>query len=359
MTRLTAGLIGATTALSILSFLSEAAAADVAKEFPPEYAGPTEPAKAPKGLKVGIVSCSASLKGCQAQANSSAEAARAVGWTVQMYDGKANPKNQAAAVLDALAWGANVIIGQSLDYRSLQLPLKEAKKAGVLVVSVGVGGDAPNPMPVLEPGQLAWEFAVDVDNFALGAEIGNWIVKDSGGKANVIVYDDIEFDSVAVMHKGVMDLLKKCEGCKAAEDAFTASQIATNLGQQVVGYLRTHPDVNYVYAPYDPSAFAMAAAIRQAGMGDRVKLVSVLGDQENLDLIRKGDIQVATGAYDTSYTGYAIVDQIIRYLNKQPLFVPHNENVPFTVIDKTNVPPPGGNYATSNGYKEKFLKLWQ
>jgi len=33
--------------------------------------------------------------------------------------------------------------------------------------------------------------------------------------------------------------------------------------------------------------------------------------------------------------------------------------VPFTVIDKTNVPPPGGNYATSNGYKEKFLKLWQ
>ena len=123
----------------------------------------------PRELKVGIVSCSASLKGCQAQADSSAEAARAVGWTVQMYDGKANPKNQAAAVLDALAWGANVIIGQSLDYRSLQLPLKEAKKAGVLVVSVGVGGDAPNPMPVLEPGQLAWEFAVDVDNFALGA----------------------------------------------------------------------------------------------------------------------------------------------------------------------------------------------
>ncbi len=341
------------------SFGLQALAAEVAKEFPPEYAGPTEPAKAPKGIKVGIVSCAASLKGCQAQADSSAEAARAVGWEVQMYDGKANPKNQAAAVLDALAWGANVIIAQSLDYRSIQLPLKEAKKAGVPVVSVGVGGDLPNPMPVLEPGQLAWEFAVDVDNFALGGAIGDWIVKNSDGKANIIVYDDVEFDSVAVMHKGIMATLNKCGGCKVAEDAFTASQISTNLGQQVVGYLRTHPDVDYVYAPYDPSAFAMAAAIRQAGLADRIKLVSVLGNEENLDLIRRGDVQIATGAYDTSYTGYAIVDQIIRYLNKQPLFEPHNENVPFTVLDKTNLPPPGGNYATQNGYKEKFLKLWK
>ena len=188
------------------------------------------------------------------------------------------------------------------------------------VVSVGVGGDAPNPMPVLEPGQLAWEFAVDVDNFALGAAIGNWIVKDLGGKANIIVYDDVEFDSVAVMHKGVMDLLRKCEGCKAAEDAFTASQIATNLGQQVVGDLRTHPDVNYIYAPDDPSAFAMAAAIRQAGMGDRAKLVSILGDQDSNS--PQGRHPDSDRRLHTSYTGYAIVDQIIRHLNKQPLFGP-------------------------------------
>jgi len=350
-------LLNSATICSAIGFASVAWAAEVAKEFPPEYAGPTTPAKAPKGIKLGIVSCAASLKGCQAQADSAAEAAKAVGWEVTMYDGKANPKLQAAAVLDALSAGANVIIASSLDYRSLQLPLKEAKKAGVPVVSIGVGGDLPNPVPKLEPGQLSWEFAVDVDNRALGRSIADWIVKDSGGKANIIVYDDVEFESVATMHKGVMDGLKACSGCVAEESAFTASQISTNLGQQVTGYLRNHPEKNYIYAPYDPSAFAMVAAIREAGLGDRVRVVSILGDEENLDLIRKGDIQVATGAYDTKYTGYALVDQIIRHLNKQPLFEPHNENVPYTVLDKTNLPDKGGNYATKNGFQAYFQSV--
>ena len=324
----------------------------------PEFAGPSEPAKAPAGIKIGVVSCAASLKGCQAQADSTAEAAKALGWEVAMFDGKANPKTQANAILDALAWGANVIVAVSVDYRSIQLPLKEAKKAGVPVVALGQGGDTPNPLPVLEPGQLAWEFAVDVDNFALGQLIGQWIINDSDGKANIVVYDDVEFDSVHRQHEGIMDALSKCSGCTVTPDTFTASQVATNLGQQVVGYLRAHPDVNYVYAPYDPSAFPMAAAIRQAGMKDRVKLASLLGNEENIDLIRRGDVQVATVAFDTRYSGYAMVDQIIRYLNKQPLFEPHGENVPHIVLDKTNLPEKG-NWASSNGYQEKYLSLWK
>jgi ABC-type sugar transport system substrate-binding protein len=338
---------------------SAAPALAASTEYPSEFGGPTEPAKAPKGIKIGIVSCAASLKGCQAQADSAAEASKLVGWEVNMFDGKANPKTQATAMLDALAWGANVIVAVSLDYRTIQLPLKEAKKAGVPVVAVGQGGDTPNPLPVLKDGELAWDFAVDVDNRALGSAIADWIIKDSDGKANIIVYNDPEFEGVVNQHHGVMDTFAaKCSGCTVVADEFTASTVATTLGQQVVGYLRAHPDVTYVYAPYDPSAFAMAAAIRQAGMGDRIRLVSLLGNEENIALIRKGDVQVATAAFDTRYSGFATVDQIIRYLNKQPLFEPHGENVPYTILDKTNLPEKG-NWASSNGYVEKFQALWK
>lgn len=352
--RCLAVVFGLAAALSI----SAAPVMAASTEYPPQFGGPTEPAKAPKGIKIGIVSCAASLKGCQAQADSAAEAAKAIGWEVAMFDGKANPKTQGTAMLDALGWGANVIIAVSIDYRTIQLPLKEAKKAGVPVVALGQGGDTPNPLPVLKDGELAWEFAVDVDNYALGQGIANWIIQDSGGKANVIVYNDREFNSVNRQHEGVMDALAKCAGCKVAADEFTASTIATTLGQQVVGYLRAHPDVTYVYAPFDPSAFVMAAAIRQAGMADRVRLASLLGNEENIDLIRKGQVQVATIAFDTAYSGYAAIDQIIRHLNKQPLFEPHGENVPYLVLDKTNLPEKG-NWASANGYKEKFLALWK
>jgi ribose transport system substrate-binding protein len=350
------GTLAAGALLGVAALTCTAAAPSYAADD--GFHGPTQPAKAPKGIKVGIVSCAAALKGCQLQADSAAEAAKAVGWEVAMFDGKVNPKVQASAMLDALSWGANVIIAASIDYRSIQLPLNEAKKAGVAVVALGQGGDTPNPLPVLAPGQLGWTFAVDVDNLALGHAIGEWIVKDSGGKANLVAFDDKEYDSVDTQHKGVMEALAKCGGCKVTEQFFAASQIATNLGQQVVGFLRSHPDVDYVYAPYDPSAFAMVAAIRQAGMSSKVKLASLLGDAENLDLIRRGDTQVADVAFDLHYSGYAAIDQIIRYLNKQPLFEPHGENVPYEVLDKTNLPA-SGDWMSHSGYKEKFLALWK
>ena len=201
-------------------------------------------------------------------------------------------------------------------------------------------------------------FRVFTHNFGLGKSIGEWIIKDSAGKANVVAFNDKEFDGVVSQHAGIMDAFSKCPGCKADEQTFSANQIATNLGQQVVGYLRAHPDVNYVYMPYDPAAFAIAAALRQAGLTERVKLASLLGDEENIDLIRKGGGQVADVAFDTTYEGYAAVDQIIRYLNKQKLFEPHGENVPMKVLDKTNLPDKG-NWIADNGYKEKYLKLWK
>lgn len=350
--RLRSAMLAAVAAISIGAWVAPAAAADQ------PFAGPTEPAKAPKGVKLAIVSCSATLKGCQIPSDTAAEVAKGLGWEVAMFDGKANPKTQASAMLDALAWGATVIIAESIDYRSIQLPLSEAKKRNVAVVAVGQGGDSPNPLPKLEPGQIGWTFAVDVDNLALGHAIGDWIIKDSDGKANVVVFNDLEFEGVTRQHEGVMEALAKCSGCVATEQQFAASQIATNLGQQVVGFLRAHPDVTYVYAPYDPSAFAMVAAIRQAGMGKRVKLASLLGDEENLDLIRRGDVQVADIAFDLRYSGYAVIDQIIRYVNKQPLFEPHGENVPYEVLDKTNLPEKG-NWTSPNGYKEKFEALWK
>jgi hypothetical protein len=67
---------------------------------------------------------------------------------------------------------------------------------------------------------------------------------------------------------------------------------------------------------------------------------------------------VADIAFDLQYSGYAAIDQIIRNLNKQPLFEPHREKVPYEVLDKTNLPEKG-NWTWSNGYKEKFQALWK
>jgi hypothetical protein len=68
---------------------------------------------------------------------------------------------------------------------------------------------------------------------------------------------------------------------------------------------------------------------------------------------------VADAAYENEYMGWAMADQIIRTLNKQPLFDPHGENLPFTVLDKTNLPSPGSDWVANFDYKSKFLSLWK
>ena len=128
-----------------------------------------------------------------------------------------------------------------------------------------------------------------------------------------------------------------------------------------MSYLRSHPQVNYVYAPYDPSAVAMVTAIQGAGMASKVKLFSYLGNQQNLGFVKDGQVQAVDGAVDNTYNGYAVVDQAIRLLDKMPLAKPYNENVPIQVLDAGNV---GNSAKKATGwvapynYESRFVKLW-
>ena len=54
-----------------------------------------------------------------------------------------------------------------------------------------------------------------------------------------------------------------------------------------------------------------------------------------------------------------LLEAQINILKKQPLFEPHDEGTPFQVLDKTNLPPEGQDWATKSDYKDRFLKLWQ
>jgi ABC-type sugar transport system substrate-binding protein len=331
-----------------------------AQQVPAEYAGPTEPAKAPEKLKVTAITCLSILHGCVSPAEGLQHAGKELGWDVTISDGGGNPRQQNSAILDAVSAGSDVIALIAIDPAAVQLGLKAAKDAGVLVVSGSSGIDSPNPVAQPAEGANWVAFDVSPDYGALGRATADWIIKDSGGKANLALFSDKEFPSVLAFEAGLLEGLKKCTECVISpQQYFTGNQVGSTLAQQTVGYLRANPDTNYLFSPFDPAAGAQVPAIMQAGLGDKVKLIGVLGDQQNVDFIRKGVVQVADGAYDNEYMGWAIADQIIRTLNKQPLFEPHGENLPFTVLDKTNIPEPGSDWVADFDYKSKFLELWK
>jgi ribose transport system substrate-binding protein len=330
------------------------------QEMPATFHGPSIPAKPPKNMKVGIVPCAAQFRGCQAPADAAAEAARAIGWSVTMYDGGGTQQKQNASILDAISAGANIVFTIGIDANFIQLALNAAKANGVPIISGSEGTDSPNP--ILKPDGDNLNYALDVgtDFHGVGAHIAEWIVADSGGKANAVVFADEEFQSAMGAVFGVVDGLKKCAGCEVSPlQKFTASQVGTSLGQQVVGYLQSHPAVDYIYAPYDPAAVVMTNAIVQAGLADKVKPASMVGAAQNFDFIRIGRVQTVDGAFDNHYMGYAMVDQGIRVLNHAPLVEPYDEGTPYDIVDKTNLPAPGAEYRAGFDYVSLYRKLWQ
>jgi len=336
-----------------------AAAVATAKQgFPPSWQGPTTPAKAPSGIKLAMISCASILHGCQSPVDGGKHAAEALGWQFQAYDGGGDPNKQNTAILNAIAYGANVIGLVAIDPNLVQSGIQAAKAKGILVISGSSALSEPNTYTyganVIPP-----EFDVAPDYAQMGKDEADWIVNDSGGKAVVAIYCDYEFPS-NIAHCEPLEKELKAAGIKTYPIIkFTSSTVGTTLGQETVGFLTSHPDVNYIYSPYDPAAGFQVPAIVSAGLADKVKLVSILGDQQNLDFIRKGEVQVADAAYDNEYMGYAMIDQAIRLLNKQDLFRPLGENMPYVLLDKTNLPTAGSDWHASFDYKSEFLKLWK
>jgi ribose transport system substrate-binding protein len=327
---------------------------------PSQYQGPTDPVNAPKHLSVAVVTCSSQLSGCVSPATGIGQAAKAIGWTARVYDGGGTPQKQNAAMLDAISAGANVIATTAIDPNLVQQGLRAARKAHVPVVSGSNGIDSPNPVKAPAAGKLGYAFDVAPDYAALGRKAAAWIAGDSGGDANVAVFSDHQFPSVIALEGGLLAGLKQCGGCKVSSpQMFNGTQVGTTLGSQTTGYLRSNPDVDYVFSPYDPAAAAQVTAIAQAGMANRVKLVGVLGSQQNLDFIRKGQVQAADAAYDNRYMGYMIVDGIIRTLAHRPLFRPHGGNLPGVILDKTNLPASGTDWTADFDYTSKFTDLWK
>ncbi|WP_086561276.1 sugar ABC transporter substrate-binding protein [Streptomyces africanus] len=329
-------------------------------ESPATYQGPTQSVTAPKNVKVAVITCLSILSGCVSPATGAQQAAKHLGWQVRVFDGGGTPDKQNAQMLNALSWGAKIILNIAIDPNAVQDGLRAAKRAGVPVGAGSNGLDSPNP-PVKPTGSnLGYAFDVGPDYAALGTKAAQWVQADSKGKANIVVYSDKEFPSVLALQKGLLDQLKTCKDCTVQPlRYFTGNQVAQVLPQSVVSYLRSNPDVDYVFIPYDPAAAAVVPAIAQAGLGDRVRLISVLGSQENLNFVRESRVQVADAAYDNRYMGYAMLDQTSRLLTKKPLAEPHGENLPFVVLDKDNVPESGSDWHASFDYPGTFDGLWK
>lgn len=335
-------------------------ATQAAMKGPQKWVGPTDQLKPPKEIKLAIVACDMTLAGCSISAEAAAEAARALGWQVDIYDGRSDFATQNRLITQAVATGANAILADSINPELVKTGIAAAHAKGVVIGGIFVGSGV---------GKDGYAFDIGPNWKQIGEAQGNWIISSSKGKAVTLPLNDLEFSTVVTLVDSAVETLKQCPDCKTLDqETFVAGDIGNGLGRRVLGLLQRNPQVNYLYGTYDPAIADMVPSIMNAGLGDKVKIVGQVGNPENLKYIREGKAQAATVALDGTYAGWMAVDATIRMLTNVPLMKSritadaafmYSGDCPFILYTKDNLPADLEKpWEAPIDTRENFKKLW-
>lgn len=316
-----------------------------------QFPGPTARSLAPKGLHLVIVECDATLGGCVKPAEGAAAAARKLDWTVEVLNGEGKSQRFNQLIQSAVAGGAKAIMTDGIDAKLAAAGLARARAQGIPVISLSEGSE-PSPTG----------FNIDVSgNIGLAGEyVGDYVVLKTAGKAHVLPMADDEYITAMSGTHGFEKAIGECKTCVAEPTMnFISADISTRLKGRLISYLTAHPGIDWIYSPYDPAVTgAICPAIREAGLADKVHVVSVLGLPANLDLVKKQDCQLADATWPQGWNGWAGVDQLIRILNKQPTVVPADEKMPVVLLDGDHLPANMDYEGGKVDVEGSYLRLW-
>jgi ribose transport system substrate-binding protein len=290
-------------------------------------------------------------------------AAKAAGVQLTFYPNQGEVSQWVQGMQTAIAQKpALIILDTSPDPRQLQPQIAAAKAAGIPVL-VTHFYDGTSPGPPACPGCAAGVTGIVKAPISVagGAE-ADWIIADSGGKANVLIVSLNGLLPVPGMVAAADAQFKQhCPGCKVTTVAINLSQLATaGAFSQVSSALVQDPGINYVDPLFDASVPGSLAAIEAAGKASQIKMVSYNGSSFALKDVASGTSPLAADvAEPDTWIGYANMDQAFRVMAGM---APVTETTPIRIFDSANIAQAGGGPAYSGGYGTAyitgFFKLW-
>jgi ribose transport system substrate-binding protein len=302
----------------------------------------------PTGKKVVFISCG--VAACEAQGDIIKQGAADLGWTATTIGTDGSPEQLQNAFETALRQGADAIILNAVNRASVSKQLEKAKQEGVAFVtssSVDKTGD----------GILA--NVAGTDNSAkIGENMAAQIVADSKGKANTLYVNISAFQILqALGDQFKSSYAQYCSSCQYASLDIPITSLGKDAPDRIVSYLRSHPQVNYVVLSVSNAlGSGLPAALRAAGLADKVKIVGQSGDSQTFqDLQAKSFNSIVP--YDYYTVDYLMLDALARHFAGAPA---QNALPPLWIVTPENMPAEAtkGLFPVVPSYRDEFKKLW-
>lgn len=237
--------------------------------------------------KVGFAQTESNNPWRLAQTQSMQDEAKKLGIQLVYTDAAGSAAKQVADVRSMIAQKVDLIFLAPREEKPLAPVIKEAAKAGIPVILLDRNVDQS-----LAKAGTDYVTFIGSDFIEEGKRVGDWLVKNSGGKATIIELEGTTGSSPANdRKKGFDDVVAKNPGMKIA--ASQTGDFARDKGRQVAQtLLQANPSTNVIYAHNDEMAIGAIAALEAAGKkpGKDVMVLSIDGGREAVGLVVDGKI---------------------------------------------------------------------
>ncbi|MFB9378404.1 substrate-binding domain-containing protein [Kineococcus gynurae] len=226
--------------------------------------------------------------------------AKAKGVTVQVSDAGGDSATQVNQIQDFITRQVDAIIYIPAGATAAGVPVKAAKAAGIPVVNVDRNADD-------QPGDTF----IATDSVAAAQELGEYVVQQTGGNANVaILQGQIGTTPQVDREKGFRTAMDAAPGMKivAEQSADWSQDKGFAVAQDMI---QAHPDISVFFGQADAMALGAAQAAKNANLDPAPVVVGFDGDAAGIKAVSEGGID-ATMVQQTQLMGRLAVDSAIK-----------------------------------------------
>ncbi|MCW2498458.1 MAG: hypothetical protein JWN87_134 [Frankiales bacterium] len=238
------------------------------------------PSKPPK-KKVGFVVCAD--PSCVKLAGFLKTTTTALGWDLQTVNASAT--DPGAAVQQLIDAGVDYI-----GYTGTPLELFKQQAAQAKAKGIPLFACYSTDVPAGKDNNLYGD-CYDATAAAVYAKtMADFIAVDSEGSANVLMVNLPAFPILeAQSGPAKNELAKVCPACRFERlDVTVADLGGGQVPQKIASFLQSDPKIDYVYLTFDTLSTGVVAALKAAGLADKVKIVGVQGTQAQFTSIADG-----------------------------------------------------------------------
>jgi ABC-type sugar transport system substrate-binding protein len=302
----------------------------------------------PTGKKIVFISCG--VEACEIQGDIIKQGAADLGWTAETIGTDGSPEQLQNAFKTALRQGADGVILNAVNRASVAKQIEQAKQEGVAFVTAS---------SVDKPGDGILANIADTRNSGkIGEHLAARIVADSKGEANTLYVNISAFQILKALGDQFSSSYKKyCPGCEYGSLDIPVTSLGKDAPDRIVSYLRSHPQVNYVVLSVSNALGAgLPAALRAAGLADKVKIVGQSGDTQTFQDLQAKNINSVV-PFDYYTVDYLMLDALARHFAGAP---PQHALPPLWIVTPENMPAAAtkGLFPVVPSYRDEFKKLW-